>query len=288
MTTDRVRALTDTAADLLWLLDQNRWNRARKLLASGEFQAARIAAQRYDRPLVTGTGTEVPDPTFRAAERGTAAEVRASKVLEVWRHELTVIDQHVWFICDTVATMIGEDYPRRPNHRTVEALIVTVDKRVRWLTDLAHLRLRTAVDLCDEDELRELDVSITEAAVDAKALRDGKLWTDNMTPIPSVFRVLEDARQAMKVEQKVEQPKPKKPEGCVSCARVPDHKGQPSFTPIDEHNHSKRSMCRRCGDYTSGEGAWPPVAAVKYYLRTGKPWTWKILEEAKRDERSAS
>lgn len=77
------------------------------------------------------------------------------------------------------------------------------------------------------------------------------------------------------------------PTGCVSCARDRGPDGRAYFEPIDVKNHSARSMCRRCGDHTSGEGEMPPLDAVKYLHRTGKNWTWKILEEAKRAERAS-
>lgn len=75
-----------------------------------------------------------------------------------------------------------------------------------------------------------------------------------------------------------------RPKGCVSCARHVGRDGKAYFQPIDEHNHSSRSMCRVCGDYTSGEGEMLPLGAVVWMHDTGKRVTWKVIEEAKRAE----
>ena len=267
-------------ADLLWLWLEDRWVRARQILSDSEMQAAIVAAQRFDRPIVTGTGTEDPDPTFHAANRGTAADIRASQVLGAWHHELQVIREHIGFVCELVAETLGDETIPTESTRSPEPqrTVASCDRRITWLLSVPQNRLERAVFMLTDEELHELDASVDEATADAKALRDGRLFTDGGTKVPSVCSVLEAARRATRVDQHVEQPKPLPPEGCVSCRRA-GH-----FSPICTDRYDAKSLCRMCGDFASGEGRLPPVAAIKHVARTGKRLTAKVVMEADRAE----
>lgn len=279
----RHKLLHDAEADLLWLTLEDRWVRARKVLSSREMQAAVVAARDYTRPLVSGTGAEKPDPTFRAADHATATELRAGQVVTVWTHEIETIRQHVWFVADATALLLDETMPPARIGRGIAPAIRSCSERITWLLAIGHedgCRLDRALAACDDDERIEIDISITEAAADAKALRDGVLYTDDLRKVPSVYAVLETARQAMRVQRSVPQPiQPQAPEGCISCRRDGGY-----FEPICTDRYDAKSLCRSCGDFLSGQGRLPPLGAIKYVHRTGKRLTAKVVMDADRAE----
>jgi len=240
--------------------------RARTLLLDGELQAAVIAAS-HPEGASDGTDGDRADPTGEAAVSDAAVELRANEIRQGWRWSLN--EAHI-AIRDLTIGVSGTKLTRL----TVKSTL----RRIRWLTEAPHHRLNDHARNLEGDDLGELDHAIGWAVGATQAVRYGPLTAAGKN-IPSVESVITTARKTVEVAP----PKPKqKPlEGCVSCARDARH-----FEPIDDR-HRRRSLCRVCGDYFSGEGSWPPLGAVQYVHRTGKRLSWKVIEDAKRAERAS-
>lgn len=290
---ERRDALNRAAADLLWLhlptkpnASRTNLDQARQLLLDTELQAGIVRAQNPEGASKPTEGsTAWSDPTGSAALREAHTAIRAGEILSVWLGELREVDANVrWLRVEVERLLGGEPKDQRVN-------LASSLRSIRWLTIHPHDRIKQVHHHASPEELNELDHCIEWIAQHAQTVRSGSMHSDRTLVgtdgnsyhprVPSVTAVLEGARKVMEAEP----PKPKqKPlQGCVSCARDGGH-----FEPIDLKNHSARNMCRVCGDYASGEGSWLPLGAVQYRHRTGKQLTWKVIEQAKAAERSAS
>lgn len=278
---DRRNALTVTEANLLWLEELGNRAKATQILANDELQAAIIAAQNYAGTTPTDGTIAYSDPTGQTAIRAGATALRATEVRRCWLAELDSIHE-------TVARL--RDITGRAHHDAVllnqPRNMATTIRSLRWMTVIPNNRAMTIhTTTISPEDLAEYDHAIGWAHDRSTALRSGSLTTSSGKRCPSVHGVIEAARKA--TADAPPPPVQKEPDGCVSCARDRGPDGRVHFAPIDIKNHNARSMCRRCGDYTSGEGEWPPIEAVRYMHRTGKNWTWKIIQEAKRTERAS-
>lgn len=276
---DRLSALHRVETDLLWLVQDNRWNRARQILNDPEMQAAVIAARDYTKPLASGSGGDVSDPTYRAAERGTATQLRASQVIGAWNHELEVIRQHLWFVCDAVSVVSGEDVPPARLGRGLAPMVATVVERVRWLTVIPQHRLDRAVAAMTDDEVTELDVSITEAAADAQALRNGTLWVvvaGKSHPVPSVHVVIEEARKALEARPVEPAPVQKALNDCRICTKYhAPHARPPKAIP------GAGGRCEACDTFHRNHPDCERTEAIWKRHEVGKAATPAQIIEAK-------
>lgn len=269
---DRSCALRALDSDLNWLLVDDHWNQARKILADSTMQAAVVAAARFDRPIVTGTGIEHPDPTGREAINGTAAEIRSGQVVKAWQHQLNLVAEHLWFVCDATSALIGEPYPPAPARPTVTTLVQSASARVSWLLLRPQCRLERAVAVCESTEwLNELDHAIEAGAAHAQDLRSGRM-DDEGKRIPSVHFVIHEARRAVEAKPK-EQPAIQRDRLCCrNCSRF-------GFTADVASGSS--SLCSKCIEFRKANGVMPTEAICRRWDDGHRGWTPAQLIEAK-------
>lgn len=240
---------------------------AHQLLLDGELQAAVIRAQRPEGASHPTEGsTAWSDPTGERAASTTAVELRASEIRSCWHAEITAAVESVDAICELVGV-----------HRVAITRPGLAHQAIADLLRIPTRHLERAIPTLSEGEVDQLDHSITFGAARTAAVRHGQPDAGGKRA-PSVMAVITQADRI--TEAAPPAPKQKPLAGCLSCARDDGH-----FSPIDVDRYNARHLCRVCGDYASGEGEWPPLGAIAQIHRTGKPLTWKLIEEHKRAER---
>jgi hypothetical protein len=248
---------------------------AGQLLLDGELQAAIVKAQRPEGATKPTEGsTAWSDPTGNAAATEAAVELRAAEITRGWSAGLAITAECI----AAIDAIVRSHHALGPNPRplTTKATI----ERIRWMLIAPQRHLERAMGHLTDEELAELGHATDTAVEASSAVRHGRPAYTGRTA-PSVNGVIEAARRATRAAP----PKPKattKPQGCVSCARDGGY-----FEAICTDRYDAKNLCRSCGDYASAERSWPPLGAVQYRHRTGKALTWKVIEEAKRNERRA-
>ncbi len=296
---ERAMALQRVNADLLWLILDDNWTRARTVLGNSEIQSE-LRAQRYDHIGGRSSGDiDYADPTGEAVARTASDEVRAGVIERVWYDELTIVTEFVTFIAETVETITGIERPAPRFGLGTRSHIATCSELVLWMLDgpppppelplgIPHAApvplLSTALDGCDHEQQAEVDASIRGAAEHAQALRSGKLY--HHTPdgvqvaIPSVHSVLHSARKVL--AQKATEPAPKqKAVGCRNHARFGQHA---------DLSADSASWCDQCRNFRRREGVMPTEAIVRHWeIHPTYPPPGLILEaKAKGKRRKAS
>lgn len=298
---ERVRALRAVEADLIWLTsperptcdtcegeggigihDQRRpcprcdgigtteptnnvspMRRAREILEDRGFHAAHLRAQH---PEGATTPTEGAlgwsDPTGEAATRELGAQLVARDAWACWQEILLRVTTEVHTVTAlTAAVLTGQ---------TVEVRLdtVTAVARVGRLLQIPNQPLEAALRLWTPEDGSEVDKAIERAAAGATAVRAGKPSRNGRT-YPSVTAVLQAER---KVRQAEPERKPAAVRTCASHARIGVE------VPTDRYHDA----CRTCGDWRSGNGAFPAADALRLAHERGKRLSWKLVAEAER------
>ncbi len=256
---ERAMALQRVNADLLWLILDDNWTRARTVLGNSEIQSE-LRAQRYDHVGGRSTGDiDYADPTGEAVARTASDEVRAGVIERTWRHELLLIVDHIARVVEITSILTNDPTPKRVLGNGWAGQVQTVDRWVSWLLLVPQNRLEHAVSLCDDELRREVDASIAEAADDAQALRSGKLY--HHTPdgvqvsIPSVHSVLHSARKVL--ARKAAEPVPQnKDYGCANHRR---------FGLEADLSADSATWCDRCRNFRRREGVMPTEAILRHW-----------------------
>jgi hypothetical protein len=266
----RRNALNSTDANLLWLHLDGNLAKARSILLDAELQAAVIASAGYG---PTGSHTnQISDPTGEAAMTEAGTVLRANAITSAWLMDYRECLSVVRWIRRRAHDALDMEPPRPRPANLARAL-----RDLRALAIVPHDLSHRAAETMEGEALREYDAAHETAYNLATRIRFGAPSIGNSPAIPGVSNVIEAARRI--TEAAPPKPKSKPLQGCVSCKRDNDH-----FEPIDPR-YSAKYLCRVCGDFNSGEGCWPPVGAVEYVHRTGKRLTWKVIEDAKRNDR---
>ena len=197
------------------------------------------------------------DPTGNAAVRSGSVEMRADKITASWRAGVAGACRDIaaaWCMVDGTAVRVHD----------VHAVQDSISEMLRS----PALRLERWIGLADNPAIEVFDARIIAAASSVRSVRSGSGGR-----VPSVSAVIAQGQAATAAEPK---PVQRRIEGCVSCARWVDERGAQRVEPVCDRWRSQQ-LCRMCGDYRSGHGVWPPVAAIGWVHRHGGRLTEHVL-----------
>lgn len=231
---------------------------AAAMLQDGELQALVARRRRPEGLSVVSDGECLhSDPTGNAAVRSGSVELRAEKVIASWRSGIAGVCRHMasaWCMVDGAAVRVHD--------------VHAVQDSIAEMLRSPALRLERWVSMSDAPAVDAFDARVARAAELARSVRSG-----SCEGAPSVHAVIMQGQEATAAEPK---PVQRRIEGCVSCARWVDERGNQRVEPVCDRWRS-HNLCRMCGDYRSGHGVWPPVAAIGWVHRHGGRLTEHVL-----------